>query len=410
MYDIAEKRSKEPKGPRKDMLKGVLVSCFGKTIENKENYINVKVHSKSSAYEKFATSRYCTDYFLQDLEKDDDNNIVSFLGLTKHLNRRGIALDKPRCIGWCVLELSKAAMMKFHFQIMKSVADQNRWRLSLVYTDTDSLFYLIEGKVSPLDALRACNLDAKRRGVFQPFDLSSRGECENAGRLHTFKLEYSQDPTEGVFLAPKLYALKFVDEKFEMKAKGVGNEDMKRVFTFNSYRDMLYNISGGAVDLVEMRSRNHKVLHHTFTKQALTAFTDKVITVSATRSVPFGYQGTLGTAEEESFKLDDITDGALDCALAQLGAQRGIMWHPKAETEDLEEIASNSSEREVEISCCGSEHEVEISCSGSEGGVEICSLDSECEVEVSSSITGCADEASSGDYESEVEANSNDSE
>ena len=355
MNDVALARGQAAKGPRKNMLKSILVSCFGKTIENKEAYRNIRIHTRASAYERFGSSKYCDSYRLQELEHNERGDITSFLGLTSHKTGKQIVLDKPRAIGWAVLEMSKAAMLKFHYGLMKQIAVRNQWRLHLLYSDTDSLYYGIEGEGHPVQALRAINHYFEHKGKRPPFDLSSREECLNAGKLHTYKLEYDYDPVEGIFLAPKLYALRFQDgqgpvkkedgeeQNFLMKAKGVSSAGMKRAFNFDSFRNMLYNVSGGSVDLVEMRSRNHKVLHHTFTKQALTAFTDKVFTVSAARSVPFGYEGALGKEEDCNFALFDITGGALDIALARIGKQKGVMLqtslYETRRSEDCKDLA-----------------------------------------------------------------------
>ena len=61
------------------------------------------------------------------------------------MKKERIKLDKTLCVGMCILDLSKPLMYDFHYNyITKKYTD-----CQLLFTDTDSLFYLIktEGSV-----------------------------------------------------------------------------------------------------------------------------------------------------------------------------------------------------------------------------------------------------------------------
>ena len=70
------------------------------------------------------------------LHKMFDNNLV-----VTRKSKLPLKLNKPACIGICILELSIVLMYEFRYDYIKNKYDK---KLKLLFTDTDSLMYEIK--------------------------------------------------------------------------------------------------------------------------------------------------------------------------------------------------------------------------------------------------------------------------
>ena len=70
--------------------------------------------------------------------KKCDNDLVAI-----RKNKITLTLNKPACIGMCILELCKVLMDKFHYDYIKNKYGNNS---RLLFTDTDNLMYEIKTK------------------------------------------------------------------------------------------------------------------------------------------------------------------------------------------------------------------------------------------------------------------------
>ena len=115
-----------------------------------------------------------------------------------------VMLNKPIYLGQAILDLSKTLMYDFHYNYIKNMY---RPRARLLFTDTDSLCYVIETEDFYIDI---------KKDVPRWFDTSEYPPDHPAGlpimnkkEIGFFKDENeSKQMTEFVGLRPKLYACK----------------------------------------------------------------------------------------------------------------------------------------------------------------------------------------------------------
>ena len=65
----------------------------------------------------------------------------SFLGYIERAKRGDVLIDTPRLVGFSILEISKLITMRTHYRCYKETYGD---KCTLLFTDTDSLAYIIE--------------------------------------------------------------------------------------------------------------------------------------------------------------------------------------------------------------------------------------------------------------------------
>ena len=114
----------------KDFFKLMNNAVFGKTMENIRNRKDIKLVSNRDKAMKYAAKPN-----FQHLK------ILSEDLVTIHMKRTSLTFNKPVYLGLSILDLSKTIMYEFHYDYIKPKYGD---RVSLLYTDTDSLVYEIE--------------------------------------------------------------------------------------------------------------------------------------------------------------------------------------------------------------------------------------------------------------------------
>ena len=102
----------------------LLMNCvYGKSMENIRKRINVKLINDSKEYLKCVSRPNFVS------QKIFDQNFIAV-----HQIKTVLTLNKPIYVGFCILELSKLSMYKFHYDYVL-----NTLNVKLLFTDTDSL-------------------------------------------------------------------------------------------------------------------------------------------------------------------------------------------------------------------------------------------------------------------------------
>jgi hypothetical protein len=114
----------------KDFFKLMNNSVFGKTMEDVEQHIDVKLVTDSATLSRLVAK-----------PNFDRNVIFSENLVATHMKRTRVLYCMPIYLGMSILELSKTLMYKFHYDYIKpKYCDKAR----LLMTDTDSLVYEIQ--------------------------------------------------------------------------------------------------------------------------------------------------------------------------------------------------------------------------------------------------------------------------
>ena len=126
-----EKRKNGKTSFGKDFFKLMNNSVFGKTMENLRNRVNIELVTNEKRLNKLsAKPTYVSN-------KVFNENLVAV-----HTKKEKLLLNKPSYVGMCILDLSKIHMYDFHYNYIRKKYPDSQ----LLFTDTDSLFYLIKSE------------------------------------------------------------------------------------------------------------------------------------------------------------------------------------------------------------------------------------------------------------------------
>ena len=195
----------------------MLINCvYGKSMENIRKRINIKLINDSKMYLKCVSK---PNFISQKLF---DKNFIAV-----HQIKAVLTLNKPIYLGFCILELSKLLMYKFHYDYIC-----NNFDARLLFTDTESLVYEINSDKVYERCFKDKNL----------FDFSGYQKISNYYDISNKKvLEKVKDEFNGVKivefigLKSKMYSLIRSDDKEVDKAKGI-NKKLRH----NEYLDVLF--------------------------------------------------------------------------------------------------------------------------------------------------------------------------
>lgn len=243
----------------KDFFKLMNNAVFGKTMENVENRVDIKLINDGESFLKKASNPLykCCQIF--------DDNLVAM-----EFNRSKITLDKPIYVGLSVLDLSKLHMYKFHYDFVKEkYGDKAR----LLFTDTDSLTYHIK-----TDDLYQ---DMKENGEWFDFsDYPKEHACfdeTNKKIIGKFKDETNSVPiVEFIGLRSKMYSMQLENGEEKRTGKGIKKSALKNKIDHSHFQKCL--LGDDKQQLIQfnlIRSTKHQIYTYSVNKVGLSCFDDK---------------------------------------------------------------------------------------------------------------------------------------
>ena len=188
------------------------------------------------------------------------------------MKKTEVYFNKPVYVGQAILDLSKTLMFDFHYNYIR---DKYNDRAELLFTDTDSLLYLIHTD----DFYKDISQDIEDK-----FDTSDYPPDHKSGILTgvnkkvigMFKDEVAgKQITHFVGLRPKLYSFKVEDDKVVKKCKGIKKNVVKKGITFDDYIRCLFSGEKQMKSMKIIRSENHDICSKEINKIALSSNDDK---------------------------------------------------------------------------------------------------------------------------------------
>lgn len=262
----------------KDFYKLMNNSIFGKTMENIEKRVNVKLLTdwEDCGKRKGVQSLIAKPEF-HSLSIFSENLVAVQLQKTKLL------YNKPIYLGFCILDISKTLMYDFHYKYMKCKFPN----LKLMYTDTDSLVY----QVFCTDFYKELKPDLSDHFDTSDYDKNNiyGFPLVNKKKLGFFKDEHNGNIfTEFVGLRSKMYAMR-VNNKTMTKAKGVNKCVTKRL-ALDNYKSCLFDNNIQLAEMYRFRSIKHVIFTQKINKISLSYNdTKRYIIPKCTNTLAWGH-------------------------------------------------------------------------------------------------------------------------
>ena len=254
----------------KDFFKLMNNSVFGKTIENirkRQNVLLVDDREKAAKLTTRPNSSRATIF---------DSNLIAV-----HMKRTEVYFNKPVYVGQAILDLSKILMFDFHYNYIRekykgvSPGVEGACRAELLFTDTDSLLYLIHTD----DFYKDISRDIKTHfdtSDYPPDHPSGILTGVNKKVIGLFKDEVAgRQITHFVGLRLKLYSFKVEGGGITKKCKGVKKNVVKREISFEDYTQCLFSGEKQMKSMKIIRSENHDIYSKEVNKIALSNDDDK---------------------------------------------------------------------------------------------------------------------------------------
>lgn len=242
----------------KDFYKLMNNAVFGKTMENIEKRVDVKLltHWSNHGHIKGVQSYIARPEF-------HSISIFSESLAAVQLKKTKLVYNKPIYLGFCILDISKTLMYDFHYGYMQRKFQKN---LKLLYSDTDSFIYQIFTEDFYNDI---------KQDIQNHFDTSDYAPNNIYGFpcLNKKKLGFFKDENKGkilkefVGLRSKMYALN-VEDSIVAKAKGV-NKCVTAKFQIQDYKNCLNEKKNVLSEMCRFRSIKHVIFTQKINKISL---------------------------------------------------------------------------------------------------------------------------------------------
>ena len=251
----------------KDFFKLMNNSVFGKTMEDIRKRTVIKlVTSPKQAAELINKPNYIN-------RTTFSTNLAAI-----HMGKTSIYMNKPKYLGMTILDISKTLMYDFYYGYIKPKYGD---KVRLLFTDTDSLMFLIETEDFYKDIAKdvhdwfdTSNFPKDKDGKFL-FHISGIPTGVNKMVIGMFKDEVKgKIVTEFVGLRAKNYAYMCGGEEHK-KCKGIKKCVIKNSISFKDYKDCQFEYVELRRKMNIFRSHLHVVYAEEINKVALSANDDK---------------------------------------------------------------------------------------------------------------------------------------
>ena len=255
------KRTQTKLDYEKDLFKLMNNSVFGKTMENIDKRIDVKLVNEDKKFIKMASKPTFKNFRIF------NNDLIAV-----EVKKTEVVYNKPMIVGMCILDLSKTLMYNYHYNTIKKQYGNNA---KLLFTDTDSLTYHIKTNDLYNDMKKETNLYD-----FSEYSLSHPNYDEtNKKMIGKFKDETNGKPIEEfIGLRSKMYSIKLSKEKNKATAKGIKKCVMKNIKHDDYKRCILSNSKEDRQQIVNfnlIRSTDHIINTINVNKIGLACVDDK---------------------------------------------------------------------------------------------------------------------------------------
>ena len=258
-------RSQAKSDFEKDFFKLMNNSVFGKTMEDVRKRLNIKLISNRKSYQKQVSK---ITYKRSEVFVNNEENEEYLVAVeTKKLM---VKLEKPIYTGFCVLELSKEWMYRFHYLHMMNKYGPEK--ATLLFTDTDSLTYHITTE----DVYKDMEEDQHLYDTSNYAKNHSLFSNQNKKVIGKFKDETGGIPIqEWIGLRAKMYSLKLDDGHEKKTGKGIKKSVLKKEITHDDYKQCLFSQEEYYHSMKTFRSQQHHLYTVSQYKKSLSPYDDK---------------------------------------------------------------------------------------------------------------------------------------
>ena len=234
-------------------------SVFGKTMENVRNHRKIDLVTNQATLKKLVSKPTFKQYYTF------HENLVAVERIVSTIN-----LNRPMHTGFCVLELSKTLMYRWHYHYVKAMYPGEKSKL--LFTNTDSLVYQIKTSDLYTDMQQSSHLFD-----FSGYDHSHKCYSPvNKKVIGKMKDELNGSiMSEFIGLRSKMYSIKDGNQQEMKKAKGVRKNVIKNEIKHNDYKNVLLESSKMHHINKGIRSQNHQLFSIKQNKVSLSAYDDK---------------------------------------------------------------------------------------------------------------------------------------
>ena len=270
-----KKRMEAKNEIEKNLFKLIIISIFGKMMENLKKDRDIKLVKTDEQRSKLISepNYHTTKRFSENL-------------LAIEMKKTKVKMNKPVYLGMSILDISKTLMYKFQYDYIKPKYED---RAKLCYTDTDNFIIHIITE----DFFEDISNDVEAWYDTSNYDENDKRPLpigKNKKVIGLFKDELGgRIMKEFCALRAKTYSYLMDDNSEVKKSKGTKKCVIKRKTMFENYTDCLFNDKIILKSQQRFKSDHHKVYTEEVNKIALSSDDDKRLqTFDRVTTQPYG--------------------------------------------------------------------------------------------------------------------------